>query len=240
VQHIVIDGGSKDGSVEWLQTTRAFDDTIVISEPDEGVYDAMNKGARLATGELLNFLNAGDAFAHAGVVSRVAASYAAEAWHWGFGLARVLSAEGKPVKPVRPLRYSLRRHALGQIAVSHQATFMRTALFADLGGFDRRFPLAGDTQLLLRAGLRARPAVWNWVDVLYMRGGVSDRRVFRQVFERHRARRSVPGAALQPWQLDLLWTYGQAVSIAVRKAGKRVLEILTNGRFTRWWARQGL
>ena len=240
VQHVVIDGGSTDGSVEWLAKERAFDDTVVVSEPDRGVYDAMNKGARLATGELLNFMNAGDGFAQAGVLARVAASQAKDRWQWGFGLARVLAEDGRPVKPVRPVRYTLRGHALGQIAVSHQATFMRTELFRELDGFDLRFPLAGDTHLLLRAGRKSRPAVWDDVDVLYFRGGVSDRRVFAQVLERHRVRRSLPGAALTPWPLDLLWTVAQAVSIAVRKAGKRALELVSGGRFTRWWARRGL
>ena len=76
VQHIVIDGASSDGSVEWLRGHVAFDDTVVVSEPDNGIYDAMNKGARLAEGRLLNFLNAGDTFARSGVVADVVASHA--------------------------------------------------------------------------------------------------------------------------------------------------------------------
>ena len=44
VQHVVIDGASSDGSVEWLREHIAFDDTVVVSERDNGIYDAMNKG----------------------------------------------------------------------------------------------------------------------------------------------------------------------------------------------------
>ena len=66
VQHVVIDGGSTDGSVEWLADHRVFADTVVVSEPDRGIYDAMNKGAALAKGTLITFLNAGDAYARPG------------------------------------------------------------------------------------------------------------------------------------------------------------------------------
>lgn len=63
LEHLIIDGASTDGSVEFLNawaSTRPY--VRVISEPDEGIYDAMNKGAALARGEWLNFMNAGDTF----------------------------------------------------------------------------------------------------------------------------------------------------------------------------------
>ena len=61
VEYIVIDGGSKDGTLEIVQSNQ---DTITkyLSEPDEGIYHAMNKGIDLATGEWIMFLNAGDTF----------------------------------------------------------------------------------------------------------------------------------------------------------------------------------
>jgi glycosyltransferase involved in cell wall biosynthesis len=240
VQHVVIDGGSSDGSVEWLATNRVFEDTVVVSEPDNGVYDAMNKGARLATGELLNFLNAGDVFAHPGVLSQVAASHVRDRWQWGFGLARVVDSAGRPIRPVWPRAYSLRRHALGLIRVSHQATFMRTELFHAIGGFDRRFKISGDMALLLRAGSIAPPWVWDSVDVLSASGGLSEARVFRGLYEQYRARRSIPAAGLGPWPLDLLWTIIRMAVTAARRTGKRVLDWLSGGRFTRWWAARGL
>lgn len=240
VQHVIIDGASTDGTREWLPTAAVLDDTIIISEPDEGVYDAMNKGARLAEGLLVNFMNAGDAYADPRVLSRAVASFDRERWDWAFGLARMVDAEGAAIRPVRPYRYSMRRHALGSIAVSHQATFMRTAFFRELGGFDTRYRLAGDTELLVRAGLRAAPTVWRSIDVLCQSGGISDANAFAQVFERHRVRMSIPEAALRPWLADLIWTCYQATAIGLRKMGKRALQVATRGRFTTWWAARGL
>src|SRR5690606_34725184 len=61
IEYIIIDGGSKDGSKEYLETHQ---DSLSywVSEPDKGIYDAMNKGIEKATGDYLLFLNSGDSF----------------------------------------------------------------------------------------------------------------------------------------------------------------------------------
>lgn len=61
IEHIIIDGCSTDGSVEYLEGLNELD-TLFISEKDRGIYDAMNKGIELATGSYLHFLNAGDTY----------------------------------------------------------------------------------------------------------------------------------------------------------------------------------
>lgn len=71
VEYIVIDGGSTDGTKDLLEK---YDEHITywISEPDRGIYDAMNKGAKLAKGTWVNFLNAGDTFYNSGILQCVA------------------------------------------------------------------------------------------------------------------------------------------------------------------------
>lgn len=71
IEHLVIDGASKDGT---LAIARRFPHVKVVSEPDRGLYDAMNKGIGLATGEFLCFLNAGDRLHSADTIARVAAA----------------------------------------------------------------------------------------------------------------------------------------------------------------------
>ncbi|WP_018357604.1 glycosyltransferase family 2 protein [Porphyromonas levii] len=61
IEYIVVDGASTDGSNELFESYRA-DIDVLISEPDKGIYDAMNKGIKAATGDYLCFMNAGDTF----------------------------------------------------------------------------------------------------------------------------------------------------------------------------------
>ena len=73
VEYIIIDGASTDGTVDIINKYR---DKIAyfVSEPDKGIYDAMNKGIKVATGEWLNFMNAGDVFSSNTIVSEVVSS----------------------------------------------------------------------------------------------------------------------------------------------------------------------
>jgi glycosyltransferase len=70
IEHVVIDGASTDGTLAVLEP---FRDRIahLVSEPDDGIYDAMNKGIGLSSGEVVGFLNADDMFLHPGVASRI-------------------------------------------------------------------------------------------------------------------------------------------------------------------------
>src|ERR1039457_4122363 len=72
IEHIVVDGASSDAT---LATVRSNSDRVtrLISEPDKGVYDAFNKGLKLATGDVVAFLNCGDTYVSPSVVSRMAA-----------------------------------------------------------------------------------------------------------------------------------------------------------------------
>lgn len=70
IEYIIIDGGSKDGTLDII---KQYEDKLTywISEPDHGIYDAMNKGIMHATGDFINFMNAGDSFFDSSVVERV-------------------------------------------------------------------------------------------------------------------------------------------------------------------------
>ena len=85
LEHIIVDGASKDGTEEWLkkidsQQVSGAASCLVrwISEPDKGIYDAMNKGVTMAKGEYCIFMNAGDTFVDEHVISRMFAQAKAE------------------------------------------------------------------------------------------------------------------------------------------------------------------
>lgn len=147
VEWVVVDGASTDGSTDWL---RAQQPNRFISEPDRGIYDAMNKAIDLASGEWLFFLNAGDGFADAHTLSDVAAAVqrsvgAAPDLLWGDVLYTGARGERR-----RRFHWVTRRRLLfGDLC--HQAVFVRRVLMQRLGKFDASLRYNADFDWFLRA-----------------------------------------------------------------------------------------
>ncbi|MEW5808581.1 MAG: glycosyltransferase family 2 protein [Actinomycetota bacterium] len=150
-EHIVVDGGSTDGSKDWLAKNFRGDWT---SEPDGGRYDAMNKGANRATGEYLWFLHSGDVFGDTTVLQRVADAIQTAPEgppEWLYGLARVVHPDGTLQGIIGFAPFTMFNFAILQRPLPHQATAIRTALFRQLGGYDLHYPVSGDQVLLMKA-----------------------------------------------------------------------------------------
>jgi len=146
---VVVDGESTDGSVAWLQD-QAPD--FFSSEPDSGIYDAMNKAVAAAKGEWLFFLNAGDRFAD----SRVLADIAAEIDMATNAAIRPSIVYGDVVyfgdKGRRRRRFNwLTRSRLVFGDLCHQATFVRRDLFVAQGGFDTTLRYNADFDWFIKA-----------------------------------------------------------------------------------------
>lgn len=188
VQHVIVDGGSTDGSVEWVRQNEAFPDTVLLSESDDGIFDAMNKGADLAGGDLIYFLNSGDCIAADDVLEMVARSYDLERWHWAFGLSQMVDADFVPTRRRSKPGYSWVRRTFWQYALSHQSVFMRTEELRSLGGFDRRYSLTADCDVMTRLGRMYAPTVWPRVVALTLEGGASGASMRATQWEFHRIR----------------------------------------------------
>ena len=151
VEHIVIDGGSTDGTLEQLACDGTHL-THVVSEPDRGIYDAMNKGLAHATGDIVCFLNADDAYAAPDVLSRVAHEMQQYGLDALFGDV-VFFNPGAPERNVRRYRsdrFCPERLAYGWMP-AHPALFMKRRIYQQLGGFHTHFRIAGDFDFVARA-----------------------------------------------------------------------------------------
>ena len=150
IEHIVVDGASTDSTLEIIQRHRKHISRL-ISEPDQGIYDAMNKGLVSATGEIIGFLNADDVYADNGVLERVSAIMAKDDLDALFGDAEFVS----PTRPNQPLRrYRSERFRPERIAwgwmPAHPALFLRRSVYERFGKFRTDYRIAGDFELVAR------------------------------------------------------------------------------------------
>lgn len=149
VEHIVVDGASTDGTQEILMK---HNNTIAkwISGKDKGIYDAMNKGISLATGDVIGFLNADDVYAHPDVLSRVAQTMSADGIQACFGdVVFVRGDLQKVVRYYRSSRFSPKRLAYGWMP-AHPTLFVKTEIIRDCGGFRTDYQIAADYELVTR------------------------------------------------------------------------------------------
>jgi glycosyltransferase involved in cell wall biosynthesis len=150
VEHVIVDGGSRDDTVE-LAHTLGRSGKIIISEPDQGIYDAMNKGLRLATGDLIGFLNADDMYAANDVLARVGALMQQGGLDALYGDTEFVrpSNLNKPIRRYRSDRFRPDRIAWGWMP-AHPALFLKRQVFDRYGSFRKDYRIAGDFELVAR------------------------------------------------------------------------------------------
>jgi glycosyltransferase involved in cell wall biosynthesis len=149
VEHIVVDGGSTDGSVEFARSRGC---TVMVGK-DDGIFDAINKGSFNSSGVLLGFLGADDVLLP-GALDAVAVHHQRDGRRWLSGGGRWLDGDGRPRGNIAapPAWITVPMLAsLGWNCVWHPATYVRRDLFEELGGFDKRFRYFGDYDFVLRA-----------------------------------------------------------------------------------------
>jgi glycosyltransferase involved in cell wall biosynthesis len=181
VEHLVIDGGSHDETLQIVKQ-RGTRVARLVSEPDDGIYDAMNKGVSLATGDVIAMLNADDYYADPEVLSRVARVFESNDVEAVFGDVTYFSAD-EPNHTVRRFnsgRFRPDRLSWGWMP-AHPALFLRRTEFDRVGPFRTDLRIAGDFEFIIRVfadGRIARPVRWVYLPEVLTRmqtGGVSTR-----------------------------------------------------------------
>lgn len=146
IVHVVVDGGSKDGTADWLRTHRELF-AAVLSEPDRSIQDGYNKALKLCPdAKWIIFMNAGDTFKDADVVASSLADLQREDVDFIFGAVEIRAAARSSITKLYPPR----PHSTDEMPGCHQSCFVRGALMKRLG-FDLDYRLAGDFEVWLRA-----------------------------------------------------------------------------------------
>jgi len=149
VEHIVQDGGSTDGTVEYLHI-QGFSGMRFASEKDAGIYDALNKGIARATGDVVGLLHADDQLADREVLSWVAEAMADPDIDGVYGDLQYVTPDGqRVVRDWRAGKYQPRLLRRGWMP-PHPTLYLRRAVFDRAGLYDTSYQIAGDYEAMLR------------------------------------------------------------------------------------------
>ena len=181
IEYIIVDGQSTDGTVQIIQKYQ-HKLSHFVSEPDKGIYDAMNKGLALATGEYVLFMNSGDEIYSSDTVFRVF-SMKPEADIY-YGETEMFNQQWQSIGRRRhkaPERFTWRSFQFG-MSVSHQAIYIRRAITEP---FDLKYKLSSDIDWIIEAARKARKIVNTRIFVAkYLVGGMSKTKHQQSLVER--------------------------------------------------------
>ncbi len=156
-QHIVIDGLSNDGTVDLILKSLKSKD-IFISEKDSGIYDALNKGIGLATGEVIGFLHSDDIYSNNHVLERVMAEFQDNQVDIVYGDVAFFTRENLlyDVRIYKSKTFSKKNLSWGWMP-PHPAIFMRRSVYKRFGFFKTRYKIAADYEYLCRIASQEIP-----------------------------------------------------------------------------------
>lgn len=181
IEYILIDGLSNDGTLDVI---KKYSDRIskLVSEKDEGIYDAMNKGLAQATGDYILFMNSGDEIYSKDTAANVFAT--AENADIYYGETEMIDANGSSLGQRRhkaPEKFTWRSFKYG-MSVSHQAIYIKRSIIEP---YDRNYQLSSDIDWILRAAKKAKVIVNTHQYVAkYLVGGMSKKRHRQSLKER--------------------------------------------------------
>lgn len=185
IEHVLIDGASKDNTLTLLQAHAAqMPHSVLISEPDKGLYDAMNKGLARATGDYVLFLNAGDELADSHTLTEIFASAPAADVYYGHAL--LVDLDGKPHGlrlPHPPEKLNWKSLQWG-MSVCHQAFIVKRNLAVT---YDLSYRICADIDWMIRTLRQVNRAQYTGgVVCRFLMDGLSSNRRKQAWWERYK------------------------------------------------------
>jgi glycosyltransferase len=182
IDHIIVDGGSKDNTLEIIKEFPHH--IIVISEKDEGIYDAMNKGIRAAKGDIIGILNSDDVYTEPDVISTVVDVFRDPAVQCCYADLQYVDYRNlKRVKRVwKSGNYKTKSFYWGWMP-PHPTFFVRKSVYEQLGFFNREMRSAADYEMMLRLMLvhQLKTAYIPRIIVKMRTGGMSNASVKNRI-----------------------------------------------------------
>ncbi len=204
IEHIIIDGGSDDETMDIIRQYPHV--AIFISEKDEGLYDAMNKGLKLAGGDIIGILNSDDMYPHPGVLSKVAALFESSGASTIYGDLQYVMQDNldKVLRYWRSGNYSRTNFYYGWMP-PHPAFFVKKEVYDKVGVFSTSLRSAADYEMMLRILLKHAFSTAYLPEVLVkMRtGGLSNASLKHRLNANREDRKAWKLNEIDPWFFTL-------------------------------------
>lgn len=192
IEHIIIDGASTDGTLSIINS-KMNASTVVISEKDKGIYDALNKGLRIASGDVIGFLHSDDFYSDEHVLEKIAKAFSNPAIDGVYGDLDYISKIGseRVIRHWHSGSYHPNKVGWGWMP-PHPTLYLRKRVIEQYGPFDTAYQISADYDAILRYLVKGKIRLEYIPDVLVkMRmGGESNRslsRILHKSYEDYRA-----------------------------------------------------
>jgi glycosyltransferase involved in cell wall biosynthesis len=167
IEHIIIDGASTDGTLSLLESKREQFGAL-ISKSDKGIYDAMNKGIKIASGDIIGFLNSDDFYANNDILSKVAKIFKNNLSLDACYADLIYTDQNDISKDIRYWKSS--KFTPGLFSKGwcppHPTFFVRSSVYEQFGNFNLNYRIASDVELMMRfievhkINVRYIPELW--------------------------------------------------------------------------------
>ncbi|HTH54958.1 MAG TPA: glycosyltransferase family 2 protein [Cyclobacteriaceae bacterium] len=183
IEYIIVDGNSKDGTLDIIRASKSDIDKW-ISEPDAGIYDAMNKAVKMASGEVVGILNSDDFYADQTIISQVMTVFEDQSIDAVFGDLVFVDPNNlsKVVRTYSSSRWNPKKFAWGFMP-AHPTFFVRRKYYEQFGLFKTDYKISADYELLIRF-LYVHRLKYKYLPlkmVIMRKGGVSSRNLMSNV-----------------------------------------------------------
>lgn len=222
-EHVVVDGGSTEDTATWLDSWSQADigRHILIANPPDGIYPAMNLGIESTSAPLILVLNGGDQLLPR-ALWQVSEHYRLHRWRWAYGGVESRHPNGSFFDHYRPAPFSRRTFRAGLSVVPHPATYVTRGLYQEIGPYREDLGTGADQEFFLRASLVAEPGQLPEILSVFELGGISSQeKIVGREFSWHRMRVASRTAFGGNSAIDLVVTAlllaRQIIVVAVRK-----------------------